>query len=203
MIAVITEAQIIFFSLSILVVVILTVIFTFSGYRLINRPPSNSPYVKIPLRKGSDLPSDSIEKILRYLYHLHQYDNRMFDLNKAAYCRETGRVFPNAVNWYGQIKVDWTFLQKRFPGTYVSWGSLSLQQQLYIREQHDVIEGYNTRISSPNPSPRQIELEYALAKPGPLYVDLETNILLGWKNVPDTMFEVLIVQKPKNFVDLI
>jgi hypothetical protein len=27
-------------------------------------------------------------------------------------------------------------------------------------------------------------------------VDLETKVLLGWKEVPDTHLEVLIVQKP-------
>jgi hypothetical protein len=30
-----------------------------------------------------------------------------------------------------------------------------------------------------------------------LYVDVETQILIGWKEVPGTEVEVLIVQKPK------
>ena len=36
-----------------------------------------------------------------------------------------------------------------------------------------------------------------MTRPGPLYVDIETKVLLGWKVVPGTDLEVLIVQKPK------
>ena len=67
---------------------------------------------------------------------MHEYDNSIFDFGKAAFCRETGRIFPNVVTWYGTIKVDWTFLNKRYPGNYVSWGSLSEYQQEMIRSAH-------------------------------------------------------------------
>jgi methionyl-tRNA synthetase len=39
---------------------------------------------------------------------------------------------------------------------------------------------------SASPSPRAIESEFAYTKPGPLYVDINTNILLGWQVVPGT-----------------
>lgn len=133
---------------------------------------------------------------------MHQYDNPMFDFDKAALCRETGRIFPNSVTWYGTIKVDWTFLQKRYPGNYVSWGSLSDYQKEIVRSSHHTLEGFQTEYSSPQPAPSKIESFYAMTIPGPLYVDLDTNVLLGWKSVPLTDLEVLVVQKPKGIFEL-
>jgi hypothetical protein len=93
--------------------------------------------------------------------------------------------------------VDWNFLQKRYPGKYVSWGSLTEDQKKEVREQHVSLEGFQTEFSCPEPMPRAIEPKYAFIKPGPLYVDIDHKVLLGWKEVPGTEMEVLIVQKPK------
>lgn len=158
--------------------------------------PGVSPYSGLPLRRGEDLSFAAKEKIYRMLFDMHEYDNRLFDLNRAAVCRETGRVFFDAVTWFDSVFVDWTFLKKRYPGNYVSWGSLTDQQKQAVKGMHQSLEGFQTEKSSPNPAPRMIEPEYAFEKPGPLYVDWETKVLLGWKEVPDTNFEVLIVQKP-------
>lgn len=166
------------------------------GWRLTRRSHSVSPYTGIPLRRLTEVSYFSAEKILKYLFNLKQYDNRIFKLRRASFCRETGRIFQDSVTWYDTINVDWTFLQKRYPGNYVSWGSLSKELQDSIREAHGTIEGFQTEMSSPNPSPRAIEPDYAYTKPGPLYVDIETGVLLGWKEIPGTEFEVLIVQKP-------
>jgi hypothetical protein len=155
-----------------------------------------SPYTGHPLRKAVDIPWMTKEKVLRYLYERVDYANRMIDFDRAAFCRETGRIFTNCVDWRGKIKVDWTFLKKHFPGNYVSWGSLNRDQQEYIRDKHRSLEGYQIHYSSQNSSPKRVEEEYALMKPGPLYVDLETGILIGWKCVPDTELEILIVQRP-------
>src|SRR5262249_24979434 len=144
----------------------------------------------------------SIEKALKFLYEMHQYDNRLFEIKKAALCRETGRIFPDAVTWYDTIKVDWSFIQKRHPGTYVSWGSLSDAQKNSIRAIHESLEGFQTMDSSLNPSPRMVEAKYVFEKPGPLYVDIERGVLVGWQCVPDTELEVLIVQKPTHIITL-
>lgn len=179
----------------ILVFLLLFAVFIFTVW-LSKRKDSVSPYSKMPMRRGTELSYGSKEKVLRYLYNMHQYDNRIFEFRKAAVCRETGRIFQNAVTWYGVIKVDWSFLQKRYPGRYVSWGSLSSDQQEIVRAAHDSLEDFQTEFSSPNPLPKAIEAKYAFSKPGPLYVDIETNVLLGWQSVPETELEVLIVQKP-------
>jgi hypothetical protein len=157
-----------------------------------------SPYTGLPLRRATELPYYSAEKVLRYLHDYKQYDNRIFKLSRAAFCRETGRIFTNCVTWFDTVNVDWTFLQKRYPGHYVSWGSLNPDQKKAVEEAHETLEGFQTEFSSPASSPRAIEPEYAYSKPGPLYVDVETKILLGWKIVPGTDLEVLIVQKPKS-----
>ncbi len=100
------------------------------------------------------------------------------------------------MTWFGAIKVEWDFLQKKYPGKFVSWGSLIEEQKEIIRGRHKSLDGFQTDFSSPVPSPRKIDPEYAYTKPGPLYVDIDTNVLLGWKVVPGTELEVLIVQKP-------
>lgn len=166
------------------------------GWRISQRTQAVSPYTGVPLRRLTEVSYYSAERILRYLHDLHQYDNRIFKLSKAAFCRETGRIFQDCVTIFDTIKLDWTFLHKRYPGNWISWGSLGKDQQDAIREVHSSLEKFQTIESSPNPSPRGIEPEYAYTKPGPLYVDLDTKVLLGWQVVPGTDFEVLIVQKP-------
>lgn len=167
------------------------------GIWLQKRPGKVNPYTGFPLRPGYELPYESAKKILKFLYDRLEYDNRIFELKKASFCRETGRIFPNSITFFDTIYVDWNFLQKRFPGNFVSWGSLNEAQQVDILAAHESLEGFQTEFSSPTPSPRQIEPQYAYTKPGPLYVDLERKILLGWQCVPETDFEVLIVQRPK------
>lgn len=155
-----------------------------------------SPYTGSPLRKATDLPYYTVEKVFRYLNSYHQYDNRIFLLKRSMFCRDTGRIFQNTVSWTGMAHVDWSFLIKRYQGHYVSWGSLTNEQKQIIREAHDHLEGYQTENSCPLPLPREITPEYVYLKPGPLYVDFQTKVLLGWKIVPGTEIEVLIVQKP-------
>ena len=158
---------------------------------------SLSPYSKQPLRYAEDLSYYNMEKVLRYLYSIQDYYNQMITFRQAAFCRQTGRIFPKCVDWLGNINVDWTFLQKRYPGVLVSWGSLTLSQQAAIRDLHASLEGFQTIESSARPLPKDVEAYYAFLKPGPLYVDINTYVLLGWKVVPGTDLEVLVVQRPK------
>jgi len=158
---------------------------------------ARSPYTKKLLRYGEDVKMDAVEKIMRFLhYDIGGYDNRVFPMKKAMVCRETGRIFPNCVGLFGEPRVDWNFLQKRHEGVWVSWGSLNDRQKEEILYHHDKAEGFQMEKSCPNPAPRSITEEYIYLKPGPLYVDLKTKTLMGWKEVPDTFFEVLIVQRP-------
>lgn len=195
--AVVTPKDVALFGILIFVVFIALLALFFYGLWLNRLSNSLSPYTHLPMRKGSELSYFAKEKVLRFLFNLYQYDNRIFSLRKAAVCRETGRIFPNAVTWYEKIKLDWSFLQKRYPGNYVSWGSLTEEQQEIVRSYHDSMDGFQTEFSSPEPRPSALEAKYAFAKPGPLYVDIETGVLLGWKSVPETDLEVLIVQKPE------
>lgn len=172
-------------------------LFGFVGWWLTKAPKvTNSPYTGMPLQRAELLPYETRNKVARYLDAYHQYDNRPFRFKKAAYCRETGRLFPDCVNWIGQIEMDWSFLQKRHPGNWISWGSLSDELKVKIRNRHEDLAGFQSTRSSIRPSPRQVEPTFSYLKPGPLYVDIDTGILLGWKEVPNTEMEVLIVQKP-------
>lgn len=199
---VLTHFQVLFFGMTILAVFLLLFLVFYVTWKITQQPPSLSPYSGMPLRPATCMSYYSIERVLRYLYTLHQYDNRIFDIKKAALCRETGRIFPDCVTWYDVIKVDWTFIQKRHKGTYVSWGSLSEAQKKSIAGRHETLQGFQTQYSSSNPSPRLVEDKYVLEQPGPLYVDIETGVLVGWQCVPDTELEVLIVQKPTVIITL-
>lgn len=171
------------------------------GWKLTQRTQALSPYTGLPLRRLNEVSYYSAEKILRYLFELKQYDNRIIKLKKAAFCRETGRIFQDCVTIFDTIKLDWTFLHKRYPGNWISWGSLNDEQKKAIKDVHDSLEKFQIYESSTNPIPRMIEPEYIYTRPGPLYVDLETKILLGWQIVPGTEFELLIVQKPNRPIE--
>ncbi len=161
-----------------------------------SRYQGTSPYTGMPLRRANDLTYFAAERVLRYMFEKKQYDNRVFKLRKAAFCRDTGRVFQDCVSIFNTVHVDWTFIQKRYPGHYVSWGSLTRDQKIDIANAHDSLELFQTAISSPEPSPKNIAPEYVWTKPGPLYIDIDSKVLVGWQEVPDTGLEVLIVQKP-------
>lgn len=164
-----------------------------------SRPPRKikSPYSDLPMRTIDDLSYDSIGKMYLYLTDLHEFDNRMIPLGNLLICRETGRIFPNAKDWLGRPRLDWGFLNRRYKGHYVSWGSLTLSQKEAILEAHGSLDGFQTAFSCPIAAPSAITRPYALAKPGPLYVDLETYVVIGWKELPRTELELLIVQKPQ------
>lgn len=171
--------------------------FLFVGWLLTTTPKEvKCPYTGVPVRSCETLPRETKKRVYLYMQSLHQYDNQPFLFKKAVISRETGRIFTNCINWRGKITLDWGFLQKRYVGTWVSWGSLSDVLKQRIEDQHENLEGFQTEFSCVNPSPRQVDPKSARLKPGPLYVDLETGVLLGWKQVPETFVEVLIVQKP-------
>lgn len=193
-----TPSEIILYSAFFLATFILIIVLFFMGAWTRRHASALSPYSGFPLRYGSDLPYESARKILQFLYDQHETYNPIFDIKRAAFCRETKRIFPNCISWFNNtIHLDWTFLQKRYPGNYVSWGSLSPDQQTHVLSFHGPLSGFQMEHSSKHATPQEAEPEYALSKPGPLYVDLEKNVLLGWKLVPDTEFEVLIVHKQK------
>lgn len=172
------------------------------GGWLHRREASLSPYTGLPLRSALGISFFALERMYRFLHEKHQYENRLIDIKRAAFCRETGRVFADCITWYGVIRIGWNFIQKRFPGDYVSWGSLSEQQQDIVRSSHDTLEGFQVNFSSPIPSPRLVESKYAMEKPGPLYVEIKTGTLVGWMCVPETELEVLIVQKPLKYITI-
>ena len=191
-----THVDFVFFLFLVFGVLAMLVLFFWFGRITYVQRESPSPYTGSPLRRTSELTWSSRAKIENYLTQLSQFDNQPFDLNKAAFCRDTGRIFPNCTTWTGGINCDWNFLQKRYPGAYISWGSLTKEQKDEIQKLHGTLEGFQTKESSSKPLPRMIEEEYAFAKPGPLYVDFATKTVLGWKSVPETDFEVLVVQHP-------
>jgi len=73
------------------------------GWWMSGRAMGVSPYTGVPLRRATDLSYYAAEQALLFLYNFQQYDNRIFKLSRAAYCRETGRIFTVCnVDGYGE-----------------------------------------------------------------------------------------------------
>lgn len=156
-----------------------------------------SPYSGKTLRRGQDLAFSATTKVMAYLNTFEDVENPTFDVRFAAVCPATGRIFPDCVNIFGGIRVDWGFIKRRAPGDWVSWGSLSKTQQDYILYRHEGgLHHFQTGDSCLNARPRDVDEYHALLKPGPLYVDVAAGLVMGWKLVPGTDLEVLVVQKP-------
>lgn len=184
-------AFLILFAFSVLCVI------AYISYRLQNQKPCVCPYTGKNLRLGEYVPLSSVIKIMKFLYYgIHNYENRVFPMKRSLVCRDTGRIFQDSISWWGRAHVDWDFIQKRYPGVYVSWGSLSSDLQREFKERHPSLDGFQTKFSSANVNPKDIEERFVYMKPGPLYCDIQTKVLVGWKCVPETPYEVLIVQKP-------
>jgi hypothetical protein len=196
LLAEVTDGDLALFVLVLVLVLAGLVVYFFMMYWRVKQRQDVSPYSGMPMRYATEIPYSARDKVENYLRGLQDYDNSPFDWEKAAFCRETGRIFPKAVSWTGDIKINWTFLAQRYRGNFVSWGSLSEELRKDIIKAHGRLIGFQTAHSSKNPAARMVEEEYALLKPGPLYVDPETKIVMGWKEVPDSIFEVLLVKKP-------
>jgi hypothetical protein len=159
---------------------------------------SLSPYSKQPMLLGSDIAFSAVRAVQDFMRSKKQKSvNPAFAMHEAAICRTTGRIFPDAINFLGVAQIDHRFLEKRHPGRWVSWGSLTEEEKAAVASNHPSLEGFQLSLSSLKRQPKEIEPIYSLAKPGPLYVDLATKTLLGWQCVPDTSLEVLIVQLPE------
>ena len=191
-----SSSWVIIFSFAILATICILGLILWFTWRSFTSGFAISPYTGAPLRKAKDIPYFTKEKINLYLRSYKQYDNSPFSFDRATFCRDTNRIFPDSISFLGIAKVDWSFLMKRYPGNYLSWGSLQSDQQTFIRESHESLAGFQTDNSCPNQLPREITPEYVYTRPGPLYVDLSSKVLLGWKLVPETNIEVLVVQKP-------
>lgn len=177
-------------------------LFLFLGWKRQVVHGNRSPYTQAIMQFGVDIARSLQKQVNSFLEEFPEEDNPQIDFTKAALCPVTGRIFTKCVTRGVKIDLDWSFLHKRFPGTkempssFVSWGALSEEERGELRVIHPSLEGFQIEQSSPYPRPERIDREFALLSPGPLYVEKATHILVGWKRVPGTSFEVLIVQRP-------
>jgi len=181
---------------SIVLVILLLGGLLWIGWWVTRTRGSLSLYTGQPMMLGVDIPHSLGRQVEEFVKSLPQPENQPFDYMKAAVCRQTGRLFPNAVKHGELIHLNWNFLNERCKGNWISWGSLTGAQQGIIRLCHASLAHFQTEKSCPKAAPKDIEPYYVMMRPGPLYIDIEKNILLGWQNVPGTNFEVLVVQKP-------
>jgi hypothetical protein len=170
--------------------------FFYIGWHFFNRPGTKSPYADIFLNDAATLTYDAVRHVHAFMTMLPQPENAFFDITKAAVCKTTGRLFPDSIGKRGVVTLKKSLIQQRYPGRYMLWETLTEQQKSLVIAAHDTMEGFQLQGSATSSRPYEIRRCYRRLKPGPLYVDRKTNILVGWKNVPETDLEVLVVQKP-------
>lgn len=158
---------------------------------------NSCPYCGRPMRLGIDVASSLSAMVQAYLEEQPQPENPKIDFVRAAYCPVTGRIFPECVTSTEQVTVSWNFIKKRCEGTFVSWGALSEEEKGILKILHGSLEGFQTEQSSSHVRPEDVEEEYSALSPGPLYIDRKSKTVMGWKKVPGTYFEVLVVQQPR------
>jgi len=155
------------------------------------------PYCKRSLRLGGDVAVSLAGIVNAFLQEESQEENPPIEFPLASYCPETGRIYPKSVSEKERIQLSWDFIKRRWPGTFISWGALSEEEKGVVRLLHGSLDGFQTEYSSTLPNPESVGGEFSSLSPGPLYIDRETKTLLGWKKVPGTYFEVLVVQQPQ------
>ena len=173
------------------------VFFLWFDWKKEGRRGDTCPYTHEPMCLGVDVAASLAAYVNAFLIEQEQPDNPEIDFERAAYCPKTGRIFPDCVRPGEQISLSWDFIKRRYPGTFISWGALPEEERGVIKLLHDSFESFQTEKNSSKLRPEDVENEYATALPGPLYVDKSKKVLMGWKKVPGTYFEVLVVQKPK------
>jgi hypothetical protein len=182
--------------ISFIVILAIFLSLTWVGWKREGRRGDTCPYTHEPMRLGVDVAASLNFYVNAFLQEQERPNNPDIDFGKAAYCPKTGRIFPNCVQAGEQISLSWNFIQKRYKGAFVSWGSMSPEEQGVVKLLHESVDEFQTEKSSPKLRPEDVEEEYALTSPGPLYIDKATRVLMGWKKVPGTYFEVLVVQSP-------
>ena len=182
----------------VLIISAFILIFFLAGWWLFNAREAKSPYLGGKGIFGHELSFPAIEKVHQFLSAHHDVNNPIFDLNNACVCKTTGRIFPDTLGFAGAKSVGWSFISRMYPGAYVSWGSLSPQERdrLYS-ESPELFEGYQIHDSSAEEKPKKASEYHQALKPGPLYIDRDSKVLVGWKCVPETVLEVLVVQDLK------
>ena len=77
-------------------------------------------YLLIVQRRKLNNPSQT-----SHLIYLNEIEGLSFlDLEKAAVCEQTGRIFPNAISCWGRIHISRLFESKIYPGKWVREGRL-------------------------------------------------------------------------------
>ena len=185
----------VFFSFFGILIILISLLWI--GWKKEGRRGDTCPYTRESMRLGCDVAASLAAHVNAYLQEQQKPDNPDIDFGCAAFCPKTGRIFPHCVQAGEQISLSWDFIRRQYKGSFVSWGSLSEEERGIVKLLHEYVEEFQTEQSSPMLRPEEIEEEYAFLAPGPLYIDKATKVLVGWKKVPGTYFEVLVVQKPK------
>ena len=181
-----TAGLLLFLCLMIAGVVVILLFLLCGSYIFSGAPRGKSPYIKTSaLRKIEDLHFEVFSLVEQYTQQEVPFKNQ-WSLEKALVCEQTGRIFPFKVKKFAFLPIPKSFHKKLHPGNWVQWDRLKETEKEYIKNAHTSLQGFNLAFQSP------------VAKPGPLYVDLNTGNLLGWKCVPNTDLEVIVFQASKD-----
>jgi hypothetical protein len=127
------------------------------------------------LAPGDLIAFHSVQRVHDFMLSKPQPENTPFKPKDAAVCRETGRVFPNARDGFGVIRVKSSYPNRRWKGSWVLWKELSRAERSRVEGKHGDLSAYESE---------------------GLYADPFDALIMGWQKVPGTELQVLIVEKP-------
>ncbi len=145
------------------------------GYFFCNRRGARSPFSGKAMRHGKEFSFEAVSKVLAFLEAENDKDNLPFDLEKAAICEETGRIFPDALNAFEVVKLKKPYTKHFYKAKMEALENLSEKEQMDLRENCD-----NFSFFSKNSS---------------IFVDREKGNILAWKKIPETALELMLVKK--------
>lgn len=155
-----------------------------------------SPFSGLPLRKGGELSFFAEKKLHEFYMSLPRHFNQTPKLDKSTICTSTGRIFPNSISKFGATSNPKDIFLNYPKGDYILWQELSDPLKKTIIENHDSIKGFQINQLPKYTKEQPLNHKFAHIKPGPLFVDLKTKALLGWKEIPETNLETLVYQPP-------
>ncbi len=149
-------------------------------YWWIYQRKARSPFTGKKLLPATCILYPAAEKIALFMQAEKQVP---IDWEQATFCPDTRRIFPKSLNQLGAVALPSPYWRGVYDKpSLTAWLFLTDEQKDEMFQLHGAIKGFQLGHQK---------------RPGPLFVDLKSKTLVGWKQVPDTDIEVLIVHYPE------
>lgn len=171
--------------------------FWYVGWRLLwQGRKTKSPFSHYEyLMPAEQLHFTAMQYVHQFLQN-HPYSQMKVDLTSTLVCRKTGRIFSCDTKCRRTMKSAECYLMQHYSGVLVPWSTLNQEQKQNFVARHSCLKHFQLHPSGANTAFSYSDWTSADMKPGPLFVDLEAGVAVGWQCIPHTNLEIIIVQPP-------